>query len=102
MFNHTSPPEFYSKKESEMKQYTIGLITGALLAISAMMFMGAQYTTYDIDDVYRKVKFVLIFSSFAFITSCDVGISGFPLITFNTNHHIQHHIISSKKHQILY
>ena len=25
-----------------MKQYTIGLITGALLAISAMMFMGAQ------------------------------------------------------------
>jgi hypothetical protein len=20
------------------------------------MFMGAQYTTYDIDDVYRKVK----------------------------------------------
>ena len=58
MFNHTSPPEFYSKKESEMKQYTIGLITGALLAISAMMFMGAQYTTatYDIDDVYRKVN----------------------------------------------
>ena len=39
-----------------MKQYTIGLITGALLAISAMMFMGAQYTTYDIDDVYRKVN----------------------------------------------
>ena len=56
MFNHTSPPEFYSKKESEMKKYTIGLITGALLAVSAMMFMGAQYTTYDIDDVYRKVK----------------------------------------------
>ena len=25
-----------------MKRYTIGLITGALLAISAMMFMGAQ------------------------------------------------------------
>ncbi len=25
-----------------MKKYTIGLITGALLAISAMMFMGAQ------------------------------------------------------------
>ena len=39
-----------------MKKYTIGLITGALLAVSAMMFMGAQYTTYDIDDVYRKVK----------------------------------------------
>ena len=28
-----------------MKKYTIGLITGALLAVSAMMFMGAQYTT---------------------------------------------------------
>ena len=39
-----------------MKKYTIGLITGALLAISAMMFMGAQYTNYDIDDVYRKVE----------------------------------------------
>ena len=41
-----------------MKKYTIGLITGALLAVSVMMFMGAQYTTatYDIDDVYRKVK----------------------------------------------
>ena len=25
-----------------MKKYTIGLITGALLAISAMMFMGAR------------------------------------------------------------
>ena len=25
-----------------MKKYTIGLITGALLAVSAMMFMGAQ------------------------------------------------------------
>jgi len=25
-----------------MKNYTIGLITGALLGISAMMFMGAQ------------------------------------------------------------
>jgi len=25
-----------------MKQYTIGLITGALLAVSAMMFMGSQ------------------------------------------------------------
>jgi len=25
-----------------MKQYTIGLITGALLAVSAMMFMEAQ------------------------------------------------------------
>ena len=26
-----------------MKRYAIGLITGALLAISAMMFLGAQY-----------------------------------------------------------
>ena len=35
-----------------MKQYTIGLITGALLAVSAMMFMGnAAY--YDIDDDTR-------------------------------------------------
>ena len=25
-----------------MKKYTIGLITGALLAVSAMMFMGSQ------------------------------------------------------------
>ena len=27
-----------------MKKYTIGLITGVLLAISAMMFMGARYS----------------------------------------------------------
>ena len=26
-----------------MKKYAIGLITGALLAVSAMMFMGAEY-----------------------------------------------------------
>ena len=38
-----------------MKKYTIGLITGALLAVSAMMFMGnAAY--YDIDDVYSKLS----------------------------------------------
>ena len=38
-----------------MKQYIIGLITGALLAVSAMMFMGnAAY--YDIDDVYSKLS----------------------------------------------
>jgi len=49
MFNHTSPPEFYSKKESEMKQYTIGLITGALLTVSAMMFMGLKDTNRDYD-----------------------------------------------------
>ena len=36
-----------------MKKYTIGLITGALLAVSAMMFMGAKNALYNIDNVYR-------------------------------------------------
>ena len=41
-----------------MKQYFIGFFTGACLIASAVMFMGASspYTTYDIDDVYSKVK----------------------------------------------
>ncbi len=32
-----------------MKKYTIGLITGAFLAISAMMFMGASTSSSDFD-----------------------------------------------------
>ncbi len=32
-----------------MKQYTIGLITGALLTVSAMMFMGLKDTNRDYD-----------------------------------------------------
>jgi hypothetical protein len=39
-----------------MKKYTIGLITGALLAVSAMMFMGAKNALYNIDDVYAIVS----------------------------------------------
>jgi hypothetical protein len=38
-----------------MKQYTIGLITGALLAVSAMMFMGAQNKNLGdiiVDSIY--------------------------------------------------
>jgi len=32
-----------------MKRYTIGLITGALLAVSAMMFMGVTQSNNDYD-----------------------------------------------------
>ena len=32
-----------------MKKYTIGLITGALLAVSAMMFMGVTQSNNDYD-----------------------------------------------------
>ena len=39
-----------------MKKYTIGLITGALLAVSAMMFMGEKNALYNIDDVYAIVS----------------------------------------------
>ena len=34
-----------------MKKYTIGLITGTLLAISAMMFMGAQNNSVEQDII---------------------------------------------------
>ena len=37
-----------------MKKYTIGLITGALLAISAMMFIGAQNNDVEQDIVALK------------------------------------------------
>ena len=41
-----------------MKKYTIGLITGALLAISAMMFIGAQNNDVEQDIVALKTVFV--------------------------------------------
>ena len=38
-----------------MKQYIMGLITGASLIVCVFVFMGnAPY--YDIDDVYKKVS----------------------------------------------
>ena len=37
-----------------MKKYTIGLITGALLAVSTMMFMGAQNNDVEQDIVALK------------------------------------------------
>ena len=38
-----------------MKQYIMGMITGASLIVCAFMFMGnAAY--YDIDDVYSKLS----------------------------------------------
>jgi hypothetical protein len=46
-----------------MKPYIQGLITGILLTVSAMMFMGAQdprldriAIMYDNDDIMRKLK----------------------------------------------
>ena len=45
-----------------MKKYTIGLITGALLAISVMMFMGAQNKNLGdkliLDDINVDVLLV--------------------------------------------
>ena len=41
-----------------MKKYTIGLITGALLAVSAMMFMGAQNNDVE-QDMIDEVQFNL-------------------------------------------
>ena len=58
-------------KECKMKKYTIGLITGALLAVSAMMFMGAQ--NKNLGDI--------IVNS---ITVKDGGNGGF-ISTYNTN-----------------
>ena len=41
-----------------MKKYTIGLITGALLAVSAMMFMGSQNNDVE-QDMIDEVQFNL-------------------------------------------
>ena len=54
-----------------MKKYTIGLITGALLAVSAMMFMGAQN---------KNLGNITVNS----ITVLDDGYGGF-IKTFNTD-----------------
>ena len=40
-----------------MKKYTIGLITGALLAISAMMFIGASSQDLDYEIVNNGIGF---------------------------------------------
>ena len=40
-----------------MKKYTIGLITGALLAVSTMMFMGAQNKNLG-DITAESIKLV--------------------------------------------
>ena len=41
-----------------MKQYIMGMLTGASLILCAVMFMGAnaQYTAFNIDDVYLKLQ----------------------------------------------
>ena len=39
-----------------MKQYIMGMLTGASLILCAFMFMGASASYYDIDDVYTLVN----------------------------------------------
>jgi len=47
-----------------MKRYTIGLITGALLAISAMMFMGVKESqSYDFQVQERHHTFLTIYTT---------------------------------------
>jgi len=43
-----------------MKQYTTGLITGALLAISAMMFMGANSNVLNVGRFVQMDKFKIL------------------------------------------
>ena len=50
-----------------MKKYTIGLITGALLAVSAMMFMGAQ--NKNLGDITVNSITVLDDGNGGFITT---------------------------------
>ena len=47
-----------------MKKYTIGLITGAFLAISAMMFMGAKKPqSYDFQVQERHHTFLTFYTT---------------------------------------
>ena len=40
-----------------MKQYIMGMLTGASLILCAVMFMGnAPYWEKDIDDLYNKLR----------------------------------------------
>ena len=50
-----------------MKKYTIGLITGALLAVSAMMFMGSQ--NKNLGDIVVNSITVLDDGNGGFITT---------------------------------
>jgi|TARA_B100002003_G_scaffold215120_1_gene213763 hypothetical protein len=61
-------------KEYTMKKYTIGLITGALLAVSAMMFMGATQSNRDYDyEIDNDGKHFLFDRSNGSITTIDKG-----------------------------
>ena len=64
-----------------MKKYTIGLITGALLAISAMMFMGAQNNAVE-QDIAALKKDVLTLETES--TACFVLIANLE-DDFNSN-----------------
>ena len=76
-----------------MKKYTIGLITGALLGISAMMFMGAQ--NKNLGDITVNSITVLDDGNGGFITTYNAngnrnaylgfGKGGGRLITFETD-----------------
>ena len=64
-----------------MKKYTIGLITGALLAVSAMMFMGAQNNAVE-QDIAALKKDVLTLETES--TACFVLIANLE-DDFNSN-----------------
>ena len=64
-----------------MKKYAIGLITGALLAVSSMMFMGAQNNAVEQDIAALKIDVLTLETE---STACFVLIANLE-DDFNSN-----------------
>ena len=79
-----------------MKKYTIGLITGALLAVSAMMFMGSQ--NKNLGDITVNSIIVKDNGNGGFITTYNAD--GIQTAFLGTSESGSGFILTNNKHEV--